>query len=115
MLVSINHAAPRIPSPAYAQSLWPPYVMRGAAPLGNGTDATDTAGFAAVLIVAGVGAGVGGPRRTAPQAGHTCAVDGTAAPQLLQRMSQPPSVTPACPNARSQLPGQFRDCLQTFG
>lgn len=115
MIVSINHAAARIPSPAYAQSLWPPYVMRGAAPLGNGADATDTAGFAAVLPVAGVGAGVGGPRRTAPQVGHTFVIDGTAAPQLLQRMSQPPSVMPSCPNARSQLPGQYRDCLQTFG
>jgi hypothetical protein len=115
MLVSTNHAAPRIPSPAYAQSLWPPYVMRGAAPLGNGTDATETVGFAAVFPVVGLGGGVGGPRRTAPQAGHISAVDGTAAPQLLQRISQPPSVTPSRPNARSQLPGQFRDCLQTFG
>jgi len=65
-------------------------LVRGAAPLGNlddSTAATGTVGFAAVLTVAGLGGGVAGPRRTAPQAGHVSAVDGTAAPQLLQRIS----------------------------
>jgi hypothetical protein len=87
MIVSTNQAPPRITSPPYAHSLSPPYMVRGAAPRGDGTAATDAVGFASVVTAAGVGGGVAGPRSTVPQAGHVAAVDGTAAPQLLQRIS----------------------------
>jgi hypothetical protein len=90
MTVSTNQAPPRIASPPYIHSLSSPYVERGAAPLGSLGDrnaATDAVGFASVETAAGVGGGVAGPRRTIPQAGHVSAVDGTAAPQLLQRIS----------------------------
>jgi hypothetical protein len=58
MIVSTNQAPPRITSPPYAHSLSPPYMVRGAAPRGDGTAATDAVGFASVVTAAGVGGGV---------------------------------------------------------